>query len=191
MRREDWLLAQLPVGMLDDDFFVRFMGIFQQVGSTLLDSLDNLANTVDCSVAPEPMLRYLASWIGVDAIDPSLPHPVQREIVRASARILSWRGTRRGLQQFLELISGGPAVVEEGGGVYAEGEAPAGSAWARLRVQSTGWMTERDFVQLVRDEVPAHVRLELFVGDRCVAGETPAVRLPEAREMSGRREAQR
>jgi hypothetical protein len=37
-----------------------------------------------------------------------------------------------------------------------------------MSVESTGWMPEADFVALVRDEVPAHVRAELYVGSRCV-----------------------
>ena len=70
------------------------------------------------------------------------------------------------MQRFLELTSGGPAVVEDGGGVWRDGEAPADTAWVRMRVESTGWMQEDDFVDLVRDEVPVHVRAELYVGDR-------------------------
>jgi hypothetical protein len=37
-----------------------------------------------------------------------------------------------------------------------------------MTVSSTGWLAEPDFVDLVRDEVPAHVRAELYVGDRCI-----------------------
>ena len=27
MTRDDWLLAQLPIGMMEDDFFCRFVGL--------------------------------------------------------------------------------------------------------------------------------------------------------------------
>jgi hypothetical protein len=104
----------------------------------------------------------------VGAIDPSLPHELQRRIVRSSAQTLTWRGTAGGLQRFLELASGGPAEVSDGGGVWRDGEAPADTAWVRMSVESTGWLPEADFVALVRDEVPAHVRAELHVGARCV-----------------------
>jgi phage tail-like protein len=167
-RSPHWLLNQLPVGMLDADFFVRFVSIFQEIGSTLLEDADNIDNLVDVSVAPEPVLRWLASWIGAESIDESLDDAVQRRIVGGSATTLTWRGTGHGLQRFLELTSGGPAEVEDGGGVWREGEAPADTAWVRMTVQSTGWLGEADFVDLVRDEVPAHVRAELYVGDRRV-----------------------
>jgi hypothetical protein len=37
-----------------------------------------------------------------------------------------------------------------------------------MTVTSTGWLEQADFVALVRDEVPAHVRAELWIGDRQV-----------------------
>jgi len=167
-RSPHWLLNQLPVGMLDADFFVRFVSIFQEIGSTLLEDADNIDNLVDASVAPEPMLRWLATWIGAESIDESLDPAVQRRIVAGAATTLTWRGTVHGLQRFLELTSGGPVEVEDGGGVWRDGEAPADTAWVRMKVRSTGWLAEADFVDLVRDEVPAHVRAELYVGERRV-----------------------
>jgi len=162
------MLNQLPVGMLDSDFFVRFVSLFQQLGSSLLEDADNIENAVDPSVAPEPMVRWLASWIGVEAIDPLLAPDVQRTILRGAASTISRRGTRAGLLEFLQLTSGGPAEVVDGGGVWREGEAPAGTATVTMKVDSTGWLPERDFVELLRDEIPAHVRAELWVGDRQV-----------------------
>lgn len=178
MRREDWLLAQLPVGMLQDDFFVRFLSIFQEVGGTLADGVDNLENVLDATVTPVPLVRHLASWIGVPALDDSLPEDLQRRILRTSARMLAWRGTARGLRDFLEMVSGGPAEVEDGGGVYPEGAAPAEPPLVRLRVASTGWLPQEDFVALVRAELPAHARAELWVGGERVWPADPAVLVP-------------
>jgi phage tail-like protein len=154
------------MGMLDDDFFVRFVSIFQDVATTLLEDVDNLANVVDVTVAPDPVVRWLGSWLGISSIDASLPHELQRRIVRETSQMLTWRGTRRGLQQFLELVSGGPAEVEESGGVFAEGEAGGRVPFVRMRVASTGWVPEQDFVTLVQDEIPANVTFELVVGGR-------------------------
>lgn len=167
-RSEHWMLNQLPIGMLDSPFFVRFVSMFQELANGLLEDADNIDNLIDLTVGPDAMVRYLGSWIGFDSIDPALPHELQRRIVTSSAQTLAWRGTRRGLERFLELASGGAAQVEDGGGVWRDGEAPADPAWVRMRVESTGWLPERDFVTLVRDEVPAHVRAELYVGERCV-----------------------
>jgi len=167
-RSPEWLLNQLPVGMLDSDFFVRFVSIFQEVGTSLLEDADNVDHLVDVSIAPTEMVRWLGSWIGTEIIDPSLADELQRRIVASASATLTWRGTAAGLKRFLELTSGGPAEVTDGGGVWRDGDAPADTAWVRMRVASTGWMPEADFVALVRDEVPAHVEAELYVGERRV-----------------------
>jgi phage tail-like protein len=166
MRRDDWLLAQLPIGMMEDDFFCRFVGIFQEMASTLVDGADNIGNVLDLTVTPEPMVQWLGSWIGAVGVDTSLPSSTQRRLVRAAGEMLAWRGTVRGLRQLLELISGAPAHIEEGGGVHAEGDAPVEPAWVRVHVLSTGWLTEEDFLRIVRDEVPAHAALEVWAGSQ-------------------------
>jgi len=167
-RSPQWMVEQLPVGMLESEFFVRFASIFQELATTLLEDADNVDNLVDLSVAPDAMVRWLGSWIASGSIDPSLPHELQRRIVKSAAYTLTWRGTARGLKLFLELTSGGPAEVRDGGGVWRAGDAPDDTAWVTMTVQSTGWMSEDDFVALVRDEVPAHARAELYVADRRV-----------------------
>jgi phage tail-like protein len=167
-RSPQWLLNQVPVGLLESDFFVRFVSIFQEIGDSLLADADNIENLPALSVTPPGAVRWLGSWIGVNSIDPSLPDQLQRRIVDSAAQTLGRRGTCGGLRFFLELVSAGPADIEEGGGVWQDGDAPSDTAWVRMRVASTGWLPEGDFVALVRDEVPAHVRAELYVGDRCV-----------------------
>jgi phage tail-like protein len=167
-RSERWLVDQLPVGMTESDFFVRFVGLFQEVASTLLDDADLVEHIADTAVTPVPMLPYLAGWIGVDSIDASLPEDLQRLIVRSSARSLAHRGTVAGLRDFVEMLSGATASVRDGGGIWPEGDAPDDVAWVSIEVQSTGHLSEGEFIALVRDEVPAHVRMEIWVGERRV-----------------------
>jgi phage tail-like protein len=166
MRRDDWLVHQLPVGMVEDEFLVRFVSIVQQVADTVVGQIDNLPHMFDPTVAPLPMVRALGGWVGLDWIDPSLPDGLQRRIVRRYFALLRWRGTKRGMRELLELISEAPAVVEETGGIYQEGETPADVGHVVLRVQSTGWATESDLLRIVRAELPASVTFELYVGSR-------------------------
>ena len=105
----DWLVHQLPVGMVEDEFLVRFLSIFQDVADTVVDQIDNLPHMFDPTVAPLPMVRTLGGWLGLDWIDPSLPDALQRRIVREYFALLRWRGTQRGMRQLLELISEAPA----------------------------------------------------------------------------------
>lgn len=172
--RGDWLLAQLPMGMLEDDFFTRFVRIFQDVATTYIDGVDNLDHIVDPSVAPMPMVPYLGSWIGQRSIDPSLPDELQRRIVREASTNLAWRGTYRGLVQFLEFLCDGAVEVSENGGVFREGESPEIPARIEIRVESTGWVTTKDFVALVLDELPVHIPAEIFVAGEMVWPPVPA-----------------
>ncbi len=167
-RHPQWLINQLPVGMLQSDFFVRFVSIFQELGTALMEDADLVQHIPDAAVTPVPMISHLASWIGVDTIDRSLPERQQRVILASSAKALAHRGTVQGLKGYLEMLSGTEAVVVDGGGVWGEGGAPADYAWVRMTVGGTGHLSEDEFVAMVRDEIPAHVRAELWIDVRRV-----------------------
>jgi phage tail-like protein len=167
-RNPQWLVNQLPVGMLQSDFFVRFVSIFQELAGSLLDGADQVEFVPDGTVTPVPLVGHLGTWIGVDTIDASLPEELQRLILRSSSKALAHRGTIKGLQGYLEMLSGEEAEVTDGGGIWVEGDAPDDYAWVRMSVQGTGHLSEDEFVALVRDEVPAHVRAELRIAGRRV-----------------------
>ena len=163
-RPDDWMLRQLPVQMLREDFFLRFVSIFQQLGTTLLEDADGIEHVVDLSVTPESSIAWLGSWIGVDSLDNSMPAELRRRIVATAARTLATRGTVGGLRSFLELLSDGAVEVREGGGVWRAGDVPDDTAWVVMRVEDTGLLERDASVDMVKDEVPAHVRAELYVG---------------------------
>lgn len=173
-RRGDWLANQLPAGMLGDDFFLRFVRIFQAEAETLLTHADTLPHLADARLAPIEMVRYMARWLGTDGIDDSYGEAAQRAVLGMVARTLPWRGTRYALAQLLELYSEGPVTIVDGGGVYEEDRAPDDVAWVRLEVASTGRLPVEDFVALVLDEVPAHVRAEIVVAGARVWPQTAA-----------------
>lgn len=167
-RRDDWLVHQLPVGMTDDDFFVRFVRIFQAVTDTVLQHVDNMPHMFDVNVAPDSVVRTIGSWMGVDWIDPSLPDHLQRRIVREYSAGLLWRGTKAGLVRLLELICEGDVVVEDSGGVYADDDVPTTVPFVRMAVPAPTWTTEADLLRIVRNELPASVTFELIVDGRMV-----------------------
>jgi phage tail-like protein len=168
MRRPDWLIHQLPVGMAEDEFLVRFLSIFQEIVNTVLHQVDTLPHVFDPSVAPDGMVRFMGRWLACNWVDSSLPDATQRDIVRRYSQLLQWRGTRRGLQQLLELISGEPAVVTDSGGVFLEDESTGAPPHVRLEVASTGWAHEDDLLDIVRAELPASLTFELVVAGRTV-----------------------
>ncbi len=168
MRRPDWLIHQLPVGMAEDEFLVRFLSIFQDIANTVLHQVDNLPHVFDPAVAPDDMVRFMGRWLACNWVDSSLPDATQRDIVRRYSQLLQWRGTWRGLQQLLELISGQPAVVTDSGGVYLEGESSGAPPHVRLEVASAGWANDDDILDIVKSELPASLTFELVVAGRTV-----------------------
>jgi phage tail-like protein len=166
VRRDDWLAQQLPVGMHEDDFLVRFLTIFQRVTDTVLHQIDTLPHMFDPTVAPEPMVRTMAEWMGVDWVDSSLDGRMQREIVMRYSELIRWRGTKHGLRLLLQLLSGDDRVdVRDSGGVFPEGEAPHASPHVRLDMATAGWSSSDDLVRIVRDELPATCHFDLWIGD--------------------------
>jgi len=166
-RRESWLVGQLPMGMLDDDFFLRFVSMFEEEAGTVLDGVDNIPHAFDPTVAPPEMVRWLASWIGMPAIDSSLDESLQRRLVRTGSECLAWRGTGQGLRRFLEVTTQGPAEIVESGSIRPDNGEPAPPPSVVMRVGSTGGMPVGEFVGVVRDELPANVAFEIWVaGER-------------------------
>src|SRR5690606_15963168 len=167
MRRDDWLTHQLPVGMAEDDFLFRFVSIFQRVADTAMHQIDALPHAFDPSVAPLPMVRAMATWLGVDWVDSSLDERLQRRIVTEYSQIVQWRGTRHGMRRLLQLLSGGSEVsITDSGGVWPGGESPHSSPHVRIDMESSGWLSEPDLVRIVRSELPATVSFDLWLAGR-------------------------
>lgn len=164
-RRPGWLVDQLPPGMVDEDFFRRFVTIFEEQADTLQAHGDNLEALADTRLAPAAMLPWLASWIGVRALDGAdgSDDARQRDLLRAWAATLSSRGTPAALRTVLTALCGPGVVLTEGGGVFAEGTCPVDTAWLDVSLPSTGGLDDRSLLALVLDELPAHVRTTVRV----------------------------
>lgn len=183
-----WLVRQLPVAMLQDDFTARFASIFEEVADTLVHTTDNIGRAADLSVTPDPMVGFLGSWIAAPA-DPEggLDDVRERDWVRTQARALSARGTRTGLQELLGELSGGyPVEILDGGGVYREGLCPEGeNGWVQVRMPLPGRADPEYVLKLIQAEVPIGVDVELVVAPTpdapplAFAGPVPLPRVPE------------
>lgn len=174
-RPDGWLVRQLPVGLTDDDFFHRFVSLFEALSDSVLDGVDTLDHLLDTTVSPLPVVRYLATWLGMPTIDPDLPEELQRRLLQGAGAALQYRGTARGLTAYLRLLTGHEPVIEESGGVYRAGAAPLDAGHVRIRLDHTGgWLRDAHLRELIRDELPAHVSFELVVGGRQLWPPTPA-----------------
>jgi len=166
VRREDWLVSQLPLGMLDDELFSRFVSIFQEIATTMMENVDNIPRAVNPTVAPLPMVRWLGTWLGVDPIDSSLTEDLQRRFLLRSSEVLAWRGTARGLQGILEVVTGEGVEVRESGSIGREGETSTATHRVEVVVANSPWLDDDALVAVIEDEMPANVTFTLTVGGR-------------------------
>jgi phage tail-like protein len=90
----------------------RFLLIFQSVLDPLVNTVDNIALYFDPGFAPETVLPWLATWVD-QTLDRAWPIERRRELVAKASELYRWRGTRRGLVEYLRIYSGvRPEIVE-------------------------------------------------------------------------------
>ena len=176
----------LPACLSEDPFLRDFLRIFDDVANTVDSQVSGLEHLFDVSVAPDHMVRWLGSWLGIDDIDSSIPIERQRLWVEKMGTLLWWRGTRTGLRGVLGLSTGRAVDVVDTGGVYPrhapvqarsrlETTAPAPVAPTRhnprhvhVWVEDVGRTTDEHLLAVLRRELPAEVTFELQVGNRMV-----------------------
>ena len=171
-----WLVDQLPGCFAGDDFLRRFMGLFQELADGLRRRIDGIEHAVDVDVAPPVFVRWMGGWLGVTSIDPSVPASRQRELVVGFGGLLVRRGTRAGLRQALELVTGGPVQVRDPGAIVREGDPPPPAGPVRIELAGPGTVSEADVLAVIEDWLPVAATAELWIGARRVgagAGREP------------------
>jgi phage tail-like protein len=106
------LLDYLPASFRDDALMGKFLLIFDSILTPIENTVDNMALYFDPRITPESVLPWLASWVDL-ALDPSWPLERRRELVTKAAELYRWRGTRRGLSEYLRIYTGtSPSILE-------------------------------------------------------------------------------
>jgi phage tail-like protein len=103
--RESRLLDYLPSVYREDPLMARFLLIFEDILDPIENTVGNLPFYFDPLMTPEPILPWLASWLDL-SLDPTWPLERRRELVTSAAELYRWRGTRRGLVEFLRIYTG-------------------------------------------------------------------------------------
>ena len=108
-------LADTLPGLLRTDLFAEGLcSSFDEVLAPVLLSLDGFSAYLDLATAPEDMVEWLATWMGM-SVDPNAELPTQRELLQASGELHARRGTRRGLELAVQSELGVPVQVVETG----------------------------------------------------------------------------
>jgi phage tail-like protein len=98
-------LDYLPALYRDDEFIGKFLLIFESIFRPIENTVDGIDAYFDPSMTPEPLLPWLASWVNL-TLDPTWSIERRRELVKAAAELYRWRGTRRGLSEYLRIYTG-------------------------------------------------------------------------------------
>lgn len=105
-------LQYLPPVYQDHDFMGRFLLIFESLLEPLERVIDEIHAYFDPRTAPEGMLPWLASWVDL-VLNEKWPIERRRALVRAAAELYRWRGTRRGLSEYIKIYTGFHPIIEE------------------------------------------------------------------------------
>jgi phage tail-like protein len=106
------LLDYLPASYRDDPLMGRFLLIFESILNPIENMVDNTALYFDPRLTPESLLPWLASWVDL-VLDSSWPLEQRRELVQNAVELYRWRGTRRGLSDYLRIYTGAPPEILE------------------------------------------------------------------------------
>jgi phage tail-like protein len=151
----------LPAILQADEFCVRFTQGLDPVLAPVLSTIDNLDAYVDPWLTPPDFLDWLAGWFGLE-LDATWPEERRRALVANALELARWRGTVVGLALLVELYTGAPAEINDGGATIASddpdeplpGEARRGVV---VRYRPGEGVDADRLARLVRDAVPAHL----------------------------------
>ncbi|MDE2778230.1 MAG: phage tail protein [Chloroflexota bacterium] len=170
-------LKYLPALYSESEFMGRFLMIFESILGPLEGMIDNMAYYLDPALCPEELLPWLASWMGLE-MDYSWPVERRRELVASADFLFRWRGTRRGLREYLRLYTGvEPQITEDFGGIGLGGEHELGQNTVlgggnqhvftvTFEVDDANSINESRVRQIIETEKPAHAGYILRVVER-------------------------
>jgi phage tail-like protein len=108
------LLQYLPGFYREDAFIGRFLCIFEDILKPIENVINDEYYYFDPGTAPDTVVPWLASWLGI-VMDERWPDDKRRVMIKSAAELYRWRGTRRGLSEYLKIYTGvTPKIIEHG-----------------------------------------------------------------------------
>jgi phage tail-like protein len=109
-------LRYLPATYQEDaagrDFLERFLSIFESVSFEIEREIDAVSQYFDSEAVTGEFLDWLGTWIAV-LRDYNWPEEKRREFLQKAFQLYKLRGAARGLQEMVELFSGGETLIIE------------------------------------------------------------------------------
>jgi phage tail-like protein len=105
-------LKYLPAFYSEDEFAGRFLMIFENILTPIERMVDHIELYFDPKVMPQEFLSWFASWVGL-VLDENWPVERRRQLIKSAVELYRWRGTRRGLKEYLKVYTGVEPVITE------------------------------------------------------------------------------
>ena len=105
-------LRYLPALYTRDDLMGRLLMLFESFWSPVSRQIGQIEMYFDPATAPSDFLPWLASWLDL-VLDERWPEERRRDLLKAARRLYEKRGTRVGLQEYLEIYTGGEVQIIE------------------------------------------------------------------------------
>lgn len=103
----------LPELYQGNDFFDRFLSVFQSMFLDLEARVDDLPTLLDYETTPPENLEFLASWLGIDNSRGLFSPEQLRRLIAQNDLFQGQKGTRAALEALVELVCGvRPRIVE-------------------------------------------------------------------------------
>ena len=112
LRHKGSYLKYLPAVYERDPFMGRFLMLFESLWGPIDEQIDTLADYFDPMLTTLPMLKWLADRLDLK-VDDELPVAVVRRLVAKAVPLYRRRGTRAGLQELLQIYTGGEVQIVE------------------------------------------------------------------------------
>jgi phage tail-like protein len=142
-----------------------FVAAAEHTGDSVRCQLDALEYQLDPDLASPEMLIYLGGWLGF-IFDPLDTPAVDRPLLRAIGKLLVKRGTKEGVRELVEQLTGGEVSIEDGGGVFGPGQdVPEQDLTVRVEISRLGPARKERLRAIIERELPIGARLDLIVPD--------------------------
>jgi phage tail-like protein len=111
-RRASRWLQYLPPIYADNDFFGRYLLVFEDLLGPIQQIIAHFDLFLDPATTPASFIPYLNDWMG-HLVDEHWSGETQRELLRQASWLHQARGTRAGLTRYLEIATGAAVEIEE------------------------------------------------------------------------------
>lgn len=110
------LLSYLPAVYQEEEssrgFLARYLSLFGTLFDSLEEQINNMSKQFDRERVQGTQLRWLGSWLGLES-DEHWSDEWVRRLIRAAPELYRYRGTRRGIEKLVEIVTGMlPIIVE-------------------------------------------------------------------------------